>query len=831
MLPRRASAMKAPASRNAPCPCGSGRRYKECHGALAPSATADADLTAAAAADPRALVARALDAVSRNDLLAAERAARAVLDVDPIHPDAWHVIALVALARREFPAALEACERAIAVLPQHAPFHASRARALLELGPGRRADAARSARRASELAPDDAATWTLLGRTLLAPDAASDAAGDATTERKASVADSAGAEAAFRRALALEATDAEAMFYLGDLCRRRGETAAAIRIFEEALAHHPHDALLQNNLGLALEASGDVDGASARYVQALAAPGAPAEAHANLARLLQRRQDFPGAATHYHAYVTQVAGAPAEIWSNLAACQHKLGAYAVAEESYRRAAELAPDSITVEFGLSALLVEQGRSEEAIRRLAALRERAPSGHVIHSLLTARQLICDWTDWAETVAEVRGHIERVARGEDDTLIPLNALALPLSPAEQLVVARRFAGSYRAAATHPLPRLQPPPRGRRLRLGYVSSDFRLHPIAYLLTELWERHDRDRFEVFAYSIGPGEDSPLRTRIERAFEHFVDVDNDSAERTTQRIRTDGIQILIDLNGYTSGSRTEIFVPRAAPVQMHWLGFLGTLGADWIDYVVTDRYATPPQMQARFTERFLYLPDGYTPSDTRRPVDPRPQSRAEQGLPGSAIVFCCFNNAYKIVPPMFDAWMRILSAIPDSVLWLSPSSDATYANLRREARARGVDPARLVFAPRVDLATYLARLRLADLFLDTWPYNAGTTANDALLVGLPIITCAGETMASRVAASQLHTMGMPELVTHDLAGYEALAIALARAPARLAGLRERLRELRERSPLFDMARYTRGFEDALADAWVDHERRSRTATS
>jgi predicted O-linked N-acetylglucosamine transferase (SPINDLY family) len=273
-------------------------------------------------------------------------------------------------------------------------------------------------------------------------------------------------------------------------------------------------------------------------------------------------------------------------------------------------------------------------------------------------------------------------------------------------------------------------------RLRIGYVSSDLRAHPIAFLMTELWERHDRNRFEVFAYSTGRPDESALRRRIERAFERFADVRDETAAATLARIQADAIDILIDLNGYTSASRLELFAARPAPLQMHWLGFLGTQGADWFDYIITDRFVTPPEMAPHFAERFLYVPGGYTPSDTQRPVDPAPASRAALGLPERAFVFCCFNSSHKIIPPVFDAWMRMLAAIEGSVLWLSPADALASANLRREAAARGVAPERLVFARRADLAVYLARLKAADLFVDTWPYNAGTTANDALYVGI-----------------------------------------------------------------------------------------------
>ena len=277
--------------------------------------------------------------------------------------------------------------------------------------------------------------------------------------------------------------------------------------------------------------------------------------------------------------------------------------------------------------------------------------------------------------------------------------------------------------------------------------------------------------------------------------------------------------MLIDLNGYTTHAKSEIFALKPAPVQINWLGYLGTLGADWYDYVLTDRFVVPPSRQAFFAERLLYLPDCYCPSDTQRPVAARAPNRGVCGLPATGFVFCCFNNSYKILPPVFDVWMRLLAAVPESVLWLSPASLTAGANLRREAAVRRIDPDRLVFAPRVGLAEHLARHAHADLFLDTAPYNAGTTGNDALFMGVPVLTCAGETMASRVAGSQLNAIGLPELVTTSLEGYEALALELARQPELLQRYRHRLRANRHTHPLFDMARFTRALEDLLLAAW------------
>jgi predicted O-linked N-acetylglucosamine transferase (SPINDLY family) len=321
-----------------------------------------------------------------------------------------------------------------------------------------------------------------------------------------------------------------------------------------------------------------------------------------------------------------------------------------------------------------------------------------------------------------------------------------------------------------------------------------------------------------------------LRDRIERAFSQFVDVSGEAVEATVRRIAADGIEVLIDLNGYTTHARSELFALKPAPVQIHWLGYLGTLGAPWYDFVLTDRFAAPPELQRFFSERFLYLPDCYCPSDTRRAVAAAAPSRGECGLPEGALVFCCFNQAYKILPEMFAVWMRLLEQVAQSVLWLAPANATARQNLQREAARRGIAPERLVFAPRLELERHLARHVHADLFLDTTPYNAGTTANDALFMGVPVLTCAGQTLASRVAGSQLRAIGLPELVTTDLAGYEALALALARDPVRRAQLRARLQANRDTMPLFDMARFARALDDLLQAAWENHHSVANSST-
>jgi predicted O-linked N-acetylglucosamine transferase (SPINDLY family) len=429
---------------------------------------------------------------------------------------------------------------------------------------------------------------------------------------------------------------------------------------------------------------------------------------------------------------------------------------------------------------------------------------------------RAHLCQWHDLEALHTTIAN---RLAADASAWIEPFEALAMPLSADLQRQCARGHAASIVPACT--LPPALVRERGDRLRVGYVSSDFREHALAYLATEVWERHDRRRVATFAYAIGVPDASPTRARIANAFETFRDCHAGTVDDVARRIRRDAIDVLVDLNGYTGHARSEVLAARPAPVQVQWLGYLGTMGTPWIDYIVTDRYATPPAAQAHFDERFLYLPDCYCPSDTRRAVAAVAPDRAACGLPANAFVLCCFNEPYKLLPALFDAWMRLLREIDDAVLWLSPSSTVAAGNLARAAASHGIDASRVVFAPRVPIAVHLARHVHADLCLDTTPYNGGTAANDALFMGVPLLTCSQQTMASRVAGSQLRAIGLPGLVTQDLAEYEARARSLARDRAALAALRAELAANRRAFPLFDMARFTTALEAAFIAAAND----------
>jgi protein O-GlcNAc transferase len=367
-------------------------------------------------------------------------------------------------------------------------------------------------------------------------------------------------------------------------------------------------------------------------------------------------------------------------------------------------------------------------------------------------------------------------------------------------------------------------------KIRIAYLSSDFRDHPVACLLVELLERHDRSKFEIIGISLGPDDESAIRRRIIDAVDRFVDIRESTDAAAARQIAEMSVDIAVDVNGLTAFNRCAVLARRPAPIAVNYLGYPGTMGTAFIDYIIVDRFVAPSGQQPFFSERLVHLPDCYQPNDSKRPIDPRTPSRATCGLPEHGFVFACFNNSYKITPQLFDIWCRLLHAVPDGVLWLLQDNASAVINLRQEAQARCISPERLVFAPRIALAAHLARHRLADLFLDTLPYNAHTTASDALWAGLPVITCAGETFASRVAGSLLHAVGLPELVTHDLADYEKLALELATRPVILAGVREKLSRNRLVAPLFDTDRYRKSIETAYQEM-VDIHRRGEDARS
>jgi predicted O-linked N-acetylglucosamine transferase (SPINDLY family) len=539
-------------------------------------------------------------------------------------------------------------------------------------------------------------------------------------------------------------------------------------------------AVAHNEAGIRRWVAGDLAGAEAAFRRALAAEPAHAPACSNLGMVVwdQRRLD--------------------EAMTLLV-----------------RAVRLDPAHVGARLNLANALLVGNRMEDGIAQLREVLRLDPGNAKAHgSLLKPLLDVCDWDGAGALAAELAARW--TARPDDPLLagfLPFTTLLVPLPPDMRLDLARRYAARVSAAVGGPLPARPVRAPGGRVRLAYASADFHNHATAHLAAGLFERHDRGRFEVIAYSYGIDDGSAYRARLAAAFDRFVDVRADTHRAIAERIARDGVDILVDLKGHTGEARPEIFALRPAPVQVNYLGYPGTTGAAFIDYIVADRVVIPEEDRRWFSERVAYLPASYQVNDDRQPIAAAAPSRAACGLPEAGFVFCSFNKHYKIERAVFDAWMRILAAVPGSVLWLLGGHGER--RLRAAAAARGVDPARLVFAGKLPKPEHLARHRLADLFLDTHHVNAHTTAADALWAGLPLLTFPGASFAGRVAASLLHAIGVPDLIVPSLAAYEERAIELARAPGELAALRRRLEANRRTRPLFDTGGFARDLERAF----------------
>jgi predicted O-linked N-acetylglucosamine transferase (SPINDLY family) len=514
-------------------------------------------------------------------------------------------------------------------------------------------------------------------------------------------------------------------------------------------------------------------------------------------------------------------------WSNLAVTLIRQRRFDACLVALHHVAELDPTSVGVHVELGNICTRLGRQREAIDHLRHALVLAPhSAEASRSLIMALTEACDWSgvrEWLQGFAR----LQQVAPPEvwAAHLPPTVCLGLPFSAAFQRALAEALALRLLSSAGFGSIRLNQrrTEGGERIRIGYLSSDFRNHPVAHLSSRLYGLHDRARFEVFAYSLGPDDGSDYRQRIREDCDHFVDLAGRTSPDISRRIVQDHIDILVDLMGYTANAATEVFARRSAPIQVNFLGYAGTMGADFMDYIIVDSVVAPSGSEAWFAERPVRLPGSYLINDDAQPIHERTPSRGECSLPEEGFVYCCFNKNQKIEPEIFDAWMRILRAVPDSVLWLSHSGDLCSENLRLEAERRGVPGARLVFARKLAAKPeHLARHRVADLFLDTHYFNAHTTACDALWAGLPVLTWPGDTFASRVAASLLHAVGLPELVATSLDQYVENAVDLASEPDRLGALRRRLADQRSCSALFAPADYARKLERAYLEMWRLH---------
>ena len=685
----------------------------------------------------------------------------AALAIRPDLAEAWSGRGGVYWRLKRYEEALAACDKALALRPEFAEAWLGRGNALATLGRYDKALAAYD--KALAVEPGFAEAW--LGR------------GNVHNELKRYD----DALSAFDAALSVKPGLVEAWY-------GRGNTLALLRQYENAFAAFDKALALQPNCAEAWLGRGNAHYALRQSDDALSAYEKALGFNAHLA----------------------------EAWLGRGSVSFERGDYDDALAAYERALSLNPRLAAAWNARGNVMFERRRFSAALATYDKAAELKPGiDYAAGTRLLAKLHMCDWSNLD---TEIESCLDRIRQGKLAST-PFALLALPASAAEQQQCAQRYVedrlatkrASRRKAYAHD-----------RIRVAYSSADFGEHPVAYLTAGLYERHDRSRFEIIGISFGRDRTSPIRQRLQGAFDRFIDVADKSENEIAELMKELEIDIAVDLMGHTRDGRPGVFARRPAPVQVSYLGYLGTIGADYIDYVIADAVALPFDQQRYYSEKIVHLPDCFLVNDDRLSIAPRTPTRDEVGLPGNGFVFCSFNNSYKLAPAMFALWMRLLRAVDHSVLWLAEANPDMAANLRREAQLCGIDPSRLVFAPHLPLAEHMARQRLADLFLDTTPYNAGATAAAALWAGVPLLTVLGSTFVGRMAASMMHAAGLPELVADSLTDYEARALRVATDRELCVSLKHRLAGNRSAFPLFDTARFARSIEEAYVRMWQTH---------
>jgi predicted O-linked N-acetylglucosamine transferase (SPINDLY family) len=743
--------------------------------------------------------ARAAHSYQRGDQAAAVDECRRILSRDPNHSGARYLLGVIELQNGRPAQALPLIARAIESGAGQADAHANLGAALLALG--RAEEALASFERALQLNEKFGLAWTNRGNALLSLKRPEDAVSSYRTALACDPGDARAhcnlgnaqqelgrmdeALASYRRAWTLKPDYALAWRNGGNLLKQLHRPQEALACFERVARILPKDTQALTACGNLLLGLSRPDAAAAYFDKALALDPKLLEALNNRGIALMALDD-PAAALLCFDRALALSAQLAEAWSNRGEALRRLHQYADAAKSYARLLEIAPQT------------ELARGK---------------------LLGTKLLACDWSDHESQ----RSELARRVVGGERACAPFEFLAVSGSPPEQLACARAYCAQIRPAlGTDATPRWQGPAHdGGKIRLAYVSGDFGNRPVSHLLAGVIEQHDRARFETIAVSLRPEDPSETGQRIKRGFNRFIDVSRRSDREVVELMRELDIHVAIDLMGYTHGARPAIFGARAARIQISYLGMPATTGSGWIDYLIADDFVIPEATRGHYSEKIIALPHCFQPNDDGRAVAAAP-TRAEMGLPDQGFVFCCFNNSYKINPPVFDIWCRCLSARPGSVLWLVADAPEVETNLRREAERRGVDAQRIVFADRVPYAAHIGRQVLADLFLDTLPFNAGATASDALWAGLPVLTCAGDAFVSRMAGSLLRAIGLPELVTTSLEAYEQCALQLSAGGPELASLRARLGSACANRPLFDARRFCRQLEAAYGEVWERH---------
>jgi predicted O-linked N-acetylglucosamine transferase (SPINDLY family) len=632
------------------------------------------------------------------------------------------------------------------------------------------------------------------------------------------------AVASFDKAIVLKPDYAEAFYNRGITLKELKQLDAAVASYDKAIELKPDYAEAYSNRGNVLSELKQLDAALASYDKAIALRPNFVGAYSNRGNALQELKQFDAAVANYDKAIF-LKPDYAEAYYNRGITLKELKQFDAAVASYDKAIELKPDYAEAYSNRGNALYELKQFEAAVASYDMAIVLKPDYEYLFGIkLHIKMHLCDWQDFERKVFELSLRIQSKVKAS--TCLPI--LALPIELADQRIAAETW-----CADKHPFNSSLGPiiksARKSKIRIGYYSADFHTHPVSILSVGLFEHHDKTQFELIAFSFNLEIQDEIRGRIKNAFDKFIDVSSMSDKNVAALSRELGVDIAIDLGGYTSGGRTGIFSYRAAPIQLSYLGYLGTMGASYYDYLIADQTLIPEKCQPFYSEKIVYLPS-YQVNDNKQEIPRSSLSRQELNLPTSGFIYCCFNANYKITPSTFDGWMRIMNEVPESVLLLYTDITSAAENLKLEAKKRGVSPERLFFGNRLVRREYLARCRSADLFLDTLPYNAGATASDALWAGLPVLTCMGEGFAGRYAASLLNAIDLPELITETQTDFEALAIELAKNPAKIKAIKDKLEKNRLTTPLFNTAifakhieaAYSKMYEQYQADLLPDH---------
>jgi predicted O-linked N-acetylglucosamine transferase (SPINDLY family) len=740
------------------------------------------------------LLERGLQWHRAGELMQAKSAYQQILQLEPRHFDALHLLGVVAAQTNNPQLAEGLIAQALRVDPLSAIAHANRGNALQALG--RLDEALACYEQAIAIAPDYAEAFNNRGYAL---------------ERRGRLDE---AIASYDKAISLWPDYADAFNNRGNALHAQKRSAEALASYDQAITLRPDYAEAFNNRGTCLQDMARTQDALISYDRAISLRPGYAEAHNNRGVCLQDMGRLQEALLSFDKAIALRPDYPDPL-NNRGSTLRRLTRLEEALADYDKALSLKPDYAEALYNRGHTLQDLKRLEPALESYKSASTLKPTcDFLLGTQLHLQMRLCDWSQLPSHLLEIQAGLAQHRK----VIPPFELLGLLDHPGLQLQAARIYAASPNTPAHRRVAPMKIRP-AEKIRVGYYSADFHNHATTYLMAELFEAHDRDRFEIYGFSFGPERNDEMRRRVSAQFHQFFDIRNLADQEVAQMSEALGIHIAVDLKGYTQDGRVGIFAHRCAPIQVSYLGYPGTMGTDFFEYIVADKIVIPEASRPYYSEQVVYLPHSYQVNDSKRTISDKVGTRADAGLPDSGFVFCCFNNNYKILPATLDAWVRILEAVEDSVLWLLDNNPSATKNLRKEAQARGLHPDRLVFAKKIDPAEHLARHRLAGLFLDTLPYNAHTTASDALWAGVPVLTCVGRSFPARVAASLLNAMDLPELIAQTQNEYEATAIDLALNPAKLAAAREKVVQRRKTSPLFNGALFARHLEAAYVEMY------------